>query len=72
MQPGMVLDQLGRSQATWALVNLTGLAIVVLFAYMVSAIKNEWWRKAIEEKSARQAERDSAASPAGSRLSPSE
>ena len=69
---GMVLDQLGRSQATWALVNLTGLAIVVLFAYLVTAIKNEWWRKAIEEKSARRAERDSAASPAGSILSPAE
>lgn len=66
---GMVLDQLGRSQATWALVNLSGLAIVVLFAYLVTAIKKEWWRKAIENRAAMSEERHSPANPA---LSPAE
>jgi hypothetical protein len=48
---GMVLDQIGRNQLTWALVNVAGLSIVVLFAYLVTAIKTEWWRKAINERS---------------------
>ena len=69
---GMVLDQLGRNQATWALVNLTGLAIVVLFAYLVTAIKKEWWRSAIDANREKAALRDNAEAPSGSALSPAE
>ena len=69
---GMVLDQLGRSQTTWALVNLTGLAVVVLFAYLVTALKKEWWRKAIENRAAASVERKSPANPASAALSPAE
>jgi len=72
---GMVLDQIGRDQVTWALVNLTGLAIVVLFAYLVTAIKAEWWRKVIDNRMQGNAatERMASSRPAtGSVLSPAE
>ncbi len=43
---GMALDQMGRSAATAALVNLAGLACIVGFAYLVAWIKSEPWRAA--------------------------
>ncbi|MEP3115791.1 OpgC domain-containing protein [Nisaea sp.] len=69
---GMVLDQLGRSQTTWALVNLSGLAIVVLFAYLVTAIKKEWWRGAADANREKATVRKNADTPSGSALSPAE
>lgn len=41
---GMVLDVLGRDAWTWALVNLTGFAIITGIAYFMGWIKSEPWR----------------------------
>ncbi|MCB1969033.1 MAG: OpgC domain-containing protein [Geminicoccaceae bacterium] len=42
---GVVLDQWGRTQWTWAVVNIAGLASVIAVAYIVSWYKREPWRK---------------------------
>ena len=42
---GVVLDEIGRSQATWALINILGLAAVIVVAYIVSWYKREPWRR---------------------------
>lgn len=42
---GMALDEIGRSAATLALVNLVGLAILVGFAYWCTVLKRQPWRR---------------------------
>lgn len=42
---GMVLDHLGRTAPTYALVNLGGVAIVIGVAYVVGWIKGEPWQR---------------------------
>ena len=42
---GMVLDQIGRTELTFALVNLGGLAIIVGFAYWCTLLKKQPWRQ---------------------------
>ncbi|MEZ5825138.1 MAG: OpgC domain-containing protein [Geminicoccaceae bacterium] len=43
---GVVLDEWGRTQFTWAVVNIFGLASVIAVAYIVSWYKREPWRRA--------------------------
>lgn len=50
---GIVLDQIGRSTVTVALVNLAGLAIIVGFAYWCTLLKKQPWRKLAAEHDAR-------------------
>jgi len=42
---GMVLDAIGRSHLTWALVNLTGFVILALAAYAVAWVKSVPWQQ---------------------------
>ncbi|MEQ9334235.1 OpgC domain-containing protein [Thalassobaculum sp.] len=59
---GMVLDELGRSVATLALVHLAGIAILIGFAYWCTLLKRQPWRKREAEHAARRAaERERAA-----------
>jgi hypothetical protein len=53
---GMVLDEIGRDQLTWALVNIAGLMMIVGFAYTVSWIKSAPWKAAAERRAARERE----------------
>ncbi len=41
---GFVLDQIGRTTATTALVNLTGFALIILVAYTAAWFKSHPWR----------------------------
>lgn len=41
---GVILDEIGRNGATWALVNLTGMALLVVVAFGVGWIKSHPWR----------------------------
>lgn len=42
---GMVLDELGRSDATWALTNIGGWLILIGLAYFYGWIKSQPWRR---------------------------
>ena len=42
---GMALDYLGRSPLTYALVNLSGFALLIGIAYMMAFFKKQPWRK---------------------------
>ncbi|MEO1190951.1 MAG: OpgC domain-containing protein [Pseudomonadota bacterium] len=42
---GMMLDWIGRTHITWALVNLTGFVILALAAYLVAWIKSTPWKR---------------------------
>ncbi len=42
---GMALDQIGRTQGTWALVNLTGFVLLICVAYTARFVKSEPWRR---------------------------
>ncbi|GAB5469075.1 MAG: OpgC domain-containing protein [Rhodospirillales bacterium] len=42
---GMVLDWIGRTHLTWALVNLTGFVILALAAYAVAWFKSTPWKR---------------------------
>ncbi len=42
---GMILDWLGRTHLTWALVNLTGFVILALTAYAVAWFKTTPWKR---------------------------
>lgn len=57
---GVALDLIGRSTATFALVNLAGLAIIIGFAYWCTLLKKQPWRRLAAEHDARR----SAAAPA--------
>ena len=48
---GLVLDEVGRTQLSWALVNIFGLACVVVVAYVVSWYKKEPWRRSPPQQS---------------------
>jgi hypothetical protein len=61
---GMVLDQVGRTPFSYAVVNLAGLAAVVAFAYWCTFLKRQPWRKLEAEGSGRVAERPVARYPA--------
>lgn len=50
---GMALDVMGRSVVTAAVINLTGLACVIGFAYLVSWIKSSPWQAAATKRTAR-------------------
>ena len=52
---GIVLDQIGRTQLTWALVNLGGLAILIGFAYWCRVLRQQPWRKLAAEHDAAKA-----------------
>lgn len=52
---GMVLDQIGRSPATFALVNLAGLAIIIGFAYWCTMLRKQPWRRLAAEYDAERA-----------------
>ena len=41
---GFVLDQIGRSPATFALINLTGFALIIGVAYLAGWVKTQPWR----------------------------
>jgi len=41
---GFVLDQIGRSTATFALINLTGFALIIAAAYGAAWFKSHPWR----------------------------
>jgi hypothetical protein len=41
---GMVLDQIGRNGATFALVNLSGMMILIGFAYWCTLLKRQPWK----------------------------
>ncbi|MEL7088803.1 MAG: OpgC domain-containing protein, partial [Planctomycetota bacterium] len=41
---GVALDEMGRSHASMALVNLTGFAILIAVAYAVGWFKSQPWR----------------------------
>jgi hypothetical protein len=41
---GFVLDQIGRTSATYALVNLTGCAIITAVAYIAGWFKSQPWK----------------------------
>lgn len=49
---GMVLDVLERSPWAFALVNLTGITILVLFAYWCTMLRRQPWRKVIAQREA--------------------
>ena len=49
---GMVLDIVGRSGFTFALVNLSGMAILVAFAYWCTFLRTQPWRKIAAERDA--------------------
>ncbi|MCB1314275.1 MAG: OpgC domain-containing protein, partial [Sedimentitalea sp.] len=42
---GAVLDRIGRDFSTFALVNLTGLALITAVAYIAAWFKSQPWRK---------------------------
>ncbi len=42
---GMALDEIGRDSGTWALVNLSGFALIIVIAYIVAFFKSEPWRQ---------------------------
>lgn len=44
---GMALDYLGRSPLTYALVNLSGFALLIGIAYMMAFFKKQPWRKPV-------------------------
>lgn len=48
---GMVLDQIGRNNTNFAIVNLTGLVLVMVFAYMFGWFKSTPWRRRPRDKS---------------------
>jgi len=50
---GMVLDQIGRSPLTAAIVNISGMAILVGFAYWCTLLKRQPWRRLEAEHAAR-------------------
>lgn len=41
---GLILDEIGRNAGTWALVNLTGMGLLVAVAFAVGWIKTHPWR----------------------------
>ena len=41
---GFVLDQIGRTPMTWALVNLSGFALIILCAYTAAWFKAQPWK----------------------------
>ncbi|MFK7751357.1 MAG: OpgC domain-containing protein, partial [Sedimentitalea sp.] len=41
---GFVLDQIGRTPGTFALINLTGFAMIIAVAYMAGWFKSQPWR----------------------------
>jgi len=49
---GMALDELGRSVAAMALVNLSGIAILIGFAYWCTFLKRQPWRRREAEHAA--------------------
>jgi hypothetical protein len=49
---GMALDVLDRTPLTYALVNVTGLSIVILFAYWCKMLRQQPWRKIMAEREA--------------------
>ena len=42
---GMILDQIGRDAATYALINLGGMAALIAFAYWCTMLKRQPWRE---------------------------
>lgn len=44
---GVILDQIGRNAGTWALVNLSGIALLVAVAFAVGWIKSHPWRSKV-------------------------
>ena len=70
---GMVLDQIGRSTAAVALVNMAGLAIVIGFAYWCTMLKKQPWRKlAAEYDSQATARRETEDRPSNAYTAPAE
>jgi len=51
---GMVLDWIGRTHLTWALVNLTGFAILAVAAYSVAWFKSTPWKRPVPQAEPRQ------------------
>lgn len=56
---GMLLDQIGRDWLTFPLVNLSGMAVLIGFAYWCTMLKRQPWRERMRAPAARSA-------PAGS------
>lgn len=52
---GMVLDLIGRTHLHWALVNLTGFAVIALAAYMVGWFKSTPWKRPLQSGQPRSA-----------------
>ncbi|MEO1016697.1 MAG: OpgC domain-containing protein [Pseudomonadota bacterium] len=42
---GMALDAIGRNSLTWAVINLSGFAMLIATAYVASFVKSEPWRR---------------------------
>lgn len=54
---GIALERMGYGALAEAAVNIAGLAIVVGFAYLVTAVKSEWWRMIAADRAAEAAAR---------------
>ncbi len=52
---GILLDHIGRTPLTWALVNLGGMAILIGFAYWCAVLRKQPWRKLAAEYDATRA-----------------
>lgn len=49
---GMVLDLIGRSDLSFALINLSGMAVLIGFAYWCTFLRKQPWRKVMAEHDA--------------------
>lgn len=69
---GMLLDYYGRSNLSFAVVNLSGLAIVIVFAYGVSWLKSSPWKAEAIRRKQSQEQKPRASQPTNIAPAPAE